>query len=204
MLTIYSHLSTRSLRIVWMAEEMGLAYQVRPEALGRPSPELQALNPIATLPTVVDGDLVMTESTAVLQVMAHRGDREDLAPGPNSPHYPAFLECLHYGEASLAAFLTPLVHTRFMAPDDQKENWTAKTLGTIFVRRLAFAERRLGDHLFLVGDTFTAADICIGYSLNFGAAFGLDARYPPAVLAYWARLKDRPAYQRAIVAVDAK
>ena len=200
MITIYHHPSTRSFRVVWMAEEMGLPYQVKAESMVRRSAELTAINPVGALPTVVDGDLVLTESAAVLQLLGERHGPTTLVPAKDDRAYPAFLEALHYGESSLAAFLTPLVHTRFLAPEDERDNWTATRLADMFCQRLAFAEQRLAGGPFITGDTFTAADICIGYALRFGAAFGLLDRYPPAVTAYWVALQDRPAYQRALAA----
>ena len=142
MLTIHHHPTSRSFRIVWMAEEMGLPYEVRAESLVRRSSALKELNPVGALPAVVDGDLVMTESAAALQLIGERHGPTPLVPAHDDPAYPAFLEALHYGESSLAAYLTPLVHTRFMAPDDQKTNWTAQRLADMFLQRLAFAERR--------------------------------------------------------------
>ena len=198
MLTIHHHPTSRSFRIVWMAEEMGLPYEVRAESLVRRSSALKELNPVGALPAVVDGDLVMTESAAALQLIGERHGPTPLVPTHEDPAYPAFLEALHYGESSLAAYLTPLVHTRFMAPDDQKANWTAQRLADMFLQRLAFAERRLATGPWINGATFTAADICVGYALRFGEAFGLQDRYPPLVADYYARLQARPAYQRAL------
>lgn len=200
MLTIHHHPSSRSFRIVWMAEEMGLPYELKREDLVRRSGELARLNPVGALPAVIDGDLVITESAAALQLLGERHGPTPLVPGHDDPAYPGFLEALHYGESSLAAFLTPLVHTRFMAPADQKANWTAQRLAEMFLQRLAFANRRLEAGPWINGETFTAADICIGYALKFGEAFGLQDRYPPRVAEYYARLQARPAWQRAVAA----
>ena len=200
MLTIFHAPPTRSFRIVWMCEEMGVPYDLKSEQLGRWSAELTAANPLNTLPTVRDGDVVMTESAAVLLYLGDTYGPTDLVPEKDAANHWAFQEALHYGEASLAAFLTPLVLTRFMAPADQKENFTAGALRRMFVQRLAFLDRRLEAHDFAAGEAFTAADICIGYALRFGELFGLADQYPARVSAYYERLKARPAYQRALAA----
>lgn len=201
MLTIFHAPPTRSFRIVWMCEEMGLAYDLRAERLGRWSAELTAANPLNTLPTVCDGDLVLTESAAVLQYLGETYGPTPLVPSREDPSFWPFMEALHYGESSLAAFLTPLVLTRFSAPEDQRENFTVGVLQAMFLGRLNFLEGRLAaGGPWVMGETFTAADICIGYALRFGEFFGLPDRYPPAVSAYFDRLRARPAYQKALAA----
>ena len=200
MLTIFHASPTRSFRIVWMAEEMGLPYMLKPETLGRWSAELTAVNPLNTLPTVRDGDRILTESASTLQYLGETYGPTPLVPARGDTNYWAFTEALHYGESSLAAYLTPLVATRFMAPAEHRENFTATLLTNMFVGRLGYADRRLAEGPYITGDTFTAADICIGYALRFGEFFDLASRYPATVAAYFDRLKARPAYQKALAA----
>lgn len=192
MIKVFHAPRSRSLRVLWMAEELGLDYEVEPGSLFKPSEAFLAANPTRTLPAMVDGDTVITESIAILQYLGAK-HRSALTPSDN----PAFLQFMSYGEATLAANLTPLVRTRFMAPDDQKENWTVRNCGDVFLARLALVDAQLAKGPYMAGEDFTAADISVGYALGFGEFLGLSDRYSPAVANYWERLKARPAFQRA-------
>jgi glutathione S-transferase len=197
MLKIFHASGSRSLRVIWMAEEMGLDYELTPESIGRSSPEFVAINPARGLPAIVDGEVAMSESVAIVQYLAARYGPTPLAPTPDDPAYPAYLQYLIYGEGSLSAFLNPLVATRFLAPDDQKDNFTAGVCRTLFGRRVKALVGRLSEGPHPAGLAFTAADISVVYALNMGAALGLDGDYPAPVADHWARVKTRPAYQAA-------
>ena len=197
MLKIFHAPGTRSLRVIWLVEEMGLAYDLVEETFGRASPELIAANPARALPAIVDGDVSMSESVAIMQYLLARHGPTPLAPSADSPNFPAYLQYLIYGEASLSAFLNPLIGTKFMAPDDQKDNFTATVCRTVFKRRVAALVGRLTTSLHLAGEDFTAADISVGYALGLAEQVDLAGDYPAPVADYWARLKLRPAYQRA-------
>lgn len=198
MLKIFHASGSRSLRVIWMAEEMGLDYELAPERIGRSSPEFIAINPARGLPAIIDGDVSMSESVAIMQYLAARHGPTPLAPAADDPTYPAYLQYLIYGEASLSAFLNPLVGTRFLAPADQKDNFTAGFCRTLFSRRVQALSERLTTSPHLAGDAFTAADISVVYALNMGGALGLADDYPASIADYWARMKTRPAYQAAI------
>ena len=114
MLKIFHARGSRSLRVIWMAEEMGLDYELLPEAIGRSSPEFIAINPARGLPAIIDGEVSMSESVAIMQYLAARYGPTPLAPASDDPTYPAYLQYLIYGEASLSAFLNALVATRLL------------------------------------------------------------------------------------------
>lgn len=197
MIRVFHSPRTRSLRVIWMLEEMGLPYEVEPASLMQPSEAFLKASPARTLPAMIDGDVVLTESVAILQYLGSKYGLTPLVPQPQDRGYADYLQFLVLGEASLAAGLTPLVRARFMAPDDQKENWTLKNNADTFIRQLALVDRKLADSDYLAGDPFTAADISVGYAVGFGAFLGLDERYPERVRAYQDRIVSRPAFQRA-------
>jgi glutathione S-transferase len=197
MLKIFHASGSRSLRVIWMAEEMGLDYELTPEAIGRSSPEFAAINPARALPAIVDGEVTMSESVAIMQYLAARYGPTPLAPQADDPTYPGFIQYLIYGEGSLSAFLNPLVATRFLATDEQKDNFTAEICRGMFSRRVSALSERLTESSHLAGEAFTAADISVVYALNMGAALGLGDGYPAPVADYWARTKTRPAYLAA-------
>jgi len=197
MIKVFHSPRSRSLRVLWMAEEMGLPYEVEPGSLMAPSEAFLAVNPTRTLPAMVDGDVVITESIAILQYLGSKYGPTPLTPQPQDASYPAYLQFLVLGEASLAAALTPIVRAMFMAPDDQRQNWTLKNNTEGFIKQLHHVDAQLAKGPFMAGETFTAADISVGYALAFGEFVGLAERYSPAVADYHQRLKDRPAFQRA-------
>ena len=188
---------TRSVRVLWMLEEMGADYEVVKPGFPPTDPEFLAANPTATLPLFLDGDVRLTESIAILQYLAARHGPTDLAVKPDEAGFPDYLQFLEVGEASLATPLTVMVRTRFMAPESQKSNWTFESCAAVFADRVRLVADQLKGHDFMAGDRFTAADISVGYALGFGEGLRLADSYAPAVADYWRRLQERPAYQRA-------
>ena len=197
MIKVFHSPRSRSLRVIWMAEEMGLTYEVEPASLMAPSEAFLKANPTRTLPVLVDGDTVITESIAILQYLGTKYGPTPLTPQPEDPNYAAYLQFLVLGEASLAAGLTPLVRAMFMAPDDQKQNWTLKNNAESFIKQLQLVDAQLAKGPYLAGDNFTAADISVGYALAFGTFLSLDDGYSAAIKDYQQRITSREAFQRA-------
>jgi glutathione S-transferase len=197
MLTIFHVPRSRSQRIVWLAEEMGVPYELKLEQFGQPSPEFVAANPSGAFPAIRDGEVGMGESTAIMQYVMDAHGPTPLALKPGDRRYADYLQFLTFGEASMAAFLNPALMTQFMAPDDQKQNFTVEACKNLFRSRLKSLDAQLekGDHM--AGD-FTAADISVGYALGLGGTMGLEADYSPKLKDYHARLQARPAYQAAV------
>jgi len=194
---IFHAARTRSVRVLWMLEEMGLDYEVVKPGFPPTDPEFLAVNPTATLPLFLDGEVRLTESIAILQYLAARHGPTDLAVRPDETGFADYLQFLEVGEATLATPLTSVVRTRFTAPEDQKANWTVESSKAVFVDRVRLVADQLKTHAFMAADRFTAADISVGYALGFGEGLRLAGGYDPSVTDYWRRLQDRPAYQRA-------
>lgn len=201
MITVYHVPRTRSLRIIWMLEEMGIDYEVKAIRFleARNDPEFMAKSPGGYLPVMTDGDLTMIESGAMMEYLAARYGPTPLAPEPGDPSYPAYLQYFHFGEASLAAPLGIIAYCRFFAPEDQKENAGVEAARQIFRNRLPVVEKALERGGYMAGEAFTAADISVAYALGIGQLFNVAPEgYSPAVSAYLARVGERPAYQRAV------
>lgn len=194
---IYHAPRSRSLRVIWAAEELGVPYETAAASFARPDPEFLAANPAGTLPAMVDGDVVMTESVAIMQYLGTKHGPTPLVVEPGDPRYPDYLQFLLFGEASLAAPLNAVVGTKFMAPEDQKENFTVGIITRSFHRRLALVERQLQRGDYMTGDEFTLADISVGYALGLADMLELGEVSEP-IQAYGQRLTARPAYQRAL------
>ena len=205
MITIYGGWPTRSVRVIWLCEEMGLAYRVRPVNIMKrqEDAEFLAVNPAGFLPAVEDGGVKMVESVAIIEYLTARHGPTDLAPGPGQAEFPAYQQFLHLGEAGLAAYLNVVVASRFMAPEAERDNWGAQASRKLFLGRLDLVSRRLAESQHLAGESFTAADISVIYALELGARVGLAESYGEPVKAYMARMAERPAYQRADVAARA-
>jgi glutathione S-transferase len=182
---------------MWMLEEMGLTYEVRPVAfLERDQDqEFAALNPAGFLPVMKDDDTVLVESAAMMEYVAARYGPTPLVPGPTDKTYPAYLQYFHFGEASLAAPLMIIPYSLYFAPPEHRDNYGLEIARQIFRRRLPLVEQRLAKAPYLAGDAFTAADIAVAYALNIGKWCKAIESYSPAVADYMQRVESRPAYQ---------
>ena len=103
MITLYHCMAARSFRPLWALEELKLSYDLKmlpfpPRVLAR---DYLALNPLGTIPLLIDGDTRMTESAAIVQYLAARYGPTPLAVGIDEPDYGAYLNWLHFGEATL-------------------------------------------------------------------------------------------------------
>src|SRR5947209_8880015 len=104
MITVFGE--GRGFRVVWLLEEMGLPYRLRPVDLlagVENDPEFLAINPAGFIPALQDGEVVMVESIAILEYLAGRYGPTPLAPAPQDPDFPAYQQFLHLGEAGLGA-----------------------------------------------------------------------------------------------------
>ncbi|MBL8543736.1 MAG: glutathione S-transferase family protein [Hyphomonadaceae bacterium] len=197
MIKIYHAQGARSLRVVWLCEEMGVPYETAEASFMKPSDAFKAVNPLKTVPALQDGDVNMIESVAMMIYIMAKYGPTDLEVKPNEPGYPDYLQYLMFGEAGLAAYGNPLVATRFMAPDDQKQNFTAGYLKNAILKRLEFVGERLAGKPYVAANRFTAADISIAYIANGARYAGIEKEIPAPVMAYIENLWQRPAYQRA-------
>jgi len=161
MLQIFHAPRTRSFRVLWLAEEIGLPYEIKRETLGKPSAELLAANPSRKLPAIRDGKTAMSESTAIMHYLTQKYGPPPLALTPAQDRYADYLQFLILGEASMAAQLNLVMRTLFMTPHDQKQNFTVDATKTIFRLRLKDVEAQLNKGEYMAGE-FSAADISVG------------------------------------------
>ncbi|HEX4737182.1 MAG TPA: glutathione S-transferase family protein [Allosphingosinicella sp.] len=199
MIKVFGAPPTRALRVIWMLEELGLPYEVHqvdfPNRLQDKA--FIACSPTGALPGIEDGDVRMMESVAIVEYLGTRHGPSPLVPPPGDPCWPAFLSWLHFGEGSLTAPLNVAIGTRFFAPEDQKQNWGALFAIDIFVRKSAALVAPLKRGPWLLGDTFTAADISCGYALGLARPLALEDRIDPVLVDYADRCRERPAYKAA-------
>jgi glutathione S-transferase len=202
MLTVYGE--GRGIRVVWLLEELGLAYRLRPVDLlaVENDPNFLAINPAGFIPALQDGETIMVESIAILEYLLARYVPNSLAVAPNDPAFAAYLQFLHLGEAGLAGPMNAVFVGRTLAPGSERNAWVTGWALETFESRLGLVIRRLAEHPFLAGDQFTAADISVSYALLLGLRTG---DYTPGSVerAYLTRTTTRPAYARAMESCQA-
>jgi glutathione S-transferase len=190
----------RGFRVVWLLEEMGLPYRLRPVDLlagVENDVEFLAINPAGFIPAIQDGDVTMVESIAIMEYLVARYGPTPLAPDPHDPAFPAYQQFLHLGEAGLAASMYFVVVSRNLAPEAERRNWGARKALEVFESRLRLVTRQLVRSPYLAGETFTAADISVTYALQFARRSG-GITLGEAEQAYVARTSGREAYKRAM------
>ncbi|MDB5977085.1 MAG: glutathione S-transferase family protein [Nevskia sp.] len=198
MITVFGE--GRGFRVVWLLEEMGLAYQLRPVDLlagVENDAEFLAINPAGFIPTIQDGEVTMVESVAIMEYLMARYGPTPLAPDPQDPAFPAYQQFLHLAEAGLAVPLYIAVVGRNPAPEAGRQNRGAHKALEVFKSRLGLVTRQLARSPYLAGDAFTAADIAVTYALEFAQRTGAHT-LAEAEQAYVARTSGRAAYKRAM------
>ena len=202
MITLYHCTAARSFRPLWALEELGLAYELRmlpfpPRALAK---EYLTLNPLGTIPLLIDGDVRMTESAAVLQYLVTRYAPTPLAVGIDEPAYGAYLNWLHFGEATLTFPQTLVLRYGKLEPEPRRSPQVATDYAKWFFGRVRAVEAAVAGSETLCAGRFTVADISVGYALLLAERIGLASDFGPAVAAYWQRLQHRDGFRRAVQA----
>lgn len=197
MIELYHCPDARSFRALWALEELGLDYELRilPFPPRIEQPDYLQVNPLGTIPFLVDGPSVMSESAAIVQYLVTRYGPSDLAVPVDDPAYAAWLNWLHFGEATLTFPQTLVLRYRTFEPG--RAEIAADDYARWFLSRLKHVDRALAKGDWLCAGRFTAADISVGYALLLANHLKLLEAGPPAVQAYWERLKARPAFQAA-------
>lgn len=199
MITLYHCMNARSFRVLWTLEEMRLPYELKilpfpPRVHAR---EYLQINPLGTIPLMLDGDTRMTEFAAICQYLATRYGPSPLAVEPHEPTYGAFLNFLHFGEATLTFPEAIVLRYSRIEPDERRQPQVVDDYARFFYGRLRMAEATLASSDYLCAGRFTAADISVGYALLLSHYNGLSEKLPGAVRAYWERLRQREGFQRA-------
>ncbi len=204
MLTIHHLGKSQSERIIWLCEELGVAYDLKlyrrdPVTILSP-PELRRLHPLGTAPVLTEDGLVLAESAAIIEfiIAKHGGGR--LKPGPEDPAFADFLFWFHFANGGLQPAMGRMMMLRRLKlpPENPVLHFVTDRLD----RALTLIEARLAEVPHLAG-AFTAADIMAVFSLTTMRIFQpLDLAPYPNVLAYLQRIGARPAYQRAMAKGD--
>src|SRR5437762_7774548 len=202
MIILYHCEGARSFRPLWMLEELKLAYELKmlpfpPRVLAK---EYLAINPLGTIPFMIDGETRMTESSALCHYLGTRYGPTDLIVDVKEPAYGAFLNWMYFSDATLTFPQTLVLRYSQLEPEDRRSPQVATDYAKWFLGRLRAVEAATAAAQTLVADRFTAADIVIGFALRLAEKIGLAKDFGPNVTAYWQRLQARDGYKRAVAA----
>jgi glutathione S-transferase len=185
-----------------MLEEMGLAYELKmlpfpPRVFAK---DYLALNPLGTIPLMIDGEVRMTESSGICHYLGTKYGPTSLIVGADEPAYAAFLNWMYFSDATLTFPQTLVLRYSQLEPEERRVPQVASDYAKWFLGRLRAVEAAMANAAALCAGRVTAADIVIGYALRLADTVGLSRDFGPNVAAYWSRLQQREAYQRAIAA----
>jgi len=201
MLTVHHLGRSQSERIVWLCEELGIAYELKhtardPKTMLAP-PDYKALHPIGAAPVITDGDLVLAESGAVVEYILARYGNGALALKPDHPDFANYLYWFHFANGTLQANMGRLMILNRLKLDPGHPILAA-TIARVD-RCFDLVNARTGESDHLARREFTAADIMMGFSLTTMRYFQpYDLKRCPNILTYLARVSARPAYRRAM------
>jgi glutathione S-transferase len=190
---------SRSLRALWMLEEMGLDYElvVMPFPPRSRFPGYLEINPLGTVPALLHDGATLTESTAICQYLGERFGPTPLLVRPAEAGYADYLNWMYRSDATLTFPQTIVLRYTALEPEERRLPQAVEDYTKWFFARLRSVDAAVEGHDYLVADRFTAADIAVGYALVLAKNLGLSAKFKPQTAAYLDRLMSRPAFQRA-------
>jgi glutathione S-transferase len=202
MITLYHCHAARSFRPLWMLEELGLPYELKmlpfpPRVFAK---EYLALNPLGTIPLMIDGETKMTESSGICHYLGTRYGPTPLIVGAGEPAFGAFLNWMYFSDATLTFPQTLVLRYTQLEPEERRNPQVATDYAKWFLGRLRAVEAATAGAETLCAGRFTAADIVVGYALRLADNIGLAKDFGPNVAAYWQRLQAREGFRRAVAA----
>jgi glutathione S-transferase len=212
MITVHHLADSRSQRVLWLLEELGLPYEVKryerdPRSMLAPA-ALRAIHPLGKSPVVDDADIRVAETGAVVEHLLDAHGQGRLRPTPGTAEGRRFTYWLHYAEGSaMTPLLLKLVFSQLpkRAPGLMKPivNAIAAKAQSGFVdpqlsSHVDYWEAELGKSEWFAGDAFSAADIMMSFPVEAGASRAFRRRDRPRLDAFLKRIHERPAYQRAL------
>lgn len=205
---IYGIGPSRSFRVLWAAEEAGVDYEYlelkfgSSEEGGARSAPYMGLNSQGKVPTLVDGDLTITESGAILNYLAHQNSGLGLIPKDGSNARAKYDEMCCFILTDLEQPLWTTGKHRFALPEEYRFSEIFKTTAWEFKKSQKALKALMGDSMFALGEQFTMADVLLGHTINWAERFKFEV--DEDLLAYKARMVERPSYIKAMAKLDAR
>jgi glutathione S-transferase len=206
LITIYHLNMSRSERIIWLMEELGLPYQLEKFQRGADmlAPlSLKQVSPLGKAPAIRDGDLTLIESGAIVEYIINRHGGGRLGVPVSSPDYPRYVQWMHFAEGSaMTQFLMTLLLGGFIPGVDQSQAMV-KTFNARTPEMLRYLDNELARSRYFVGKEFTAADLMMNFPFGMLTKFAqYDLSPYPNITAHLARIAARPAYKKAMALAD--
>ena len=213
MLTVHHLNNSRSQRILWLIEELGLDYEIkryeRDKKTMRAPPELRTVHPLGKSPVITDGDITVAESGAIIEYLVERHGKGKLIPKAGTPDRLRYTYWLHFAEGTaMPPLVMTLVFNRletapmpfFVKPIAKKISATVKNsfLHPEITQQLNYMETEIARTGWFAGAEFSAADIQMSFPLEAAASRGGLSASHPTLIDFLKRIHARPAYQRAL------
>lgn len=199
---LYHAKHTRSVRVLWLLEELQLAYELVTVNLAMGNTggkEYAKINRLQKVPAIEIGGQLLQESTAILEYLAVKNGGSDLLIPSDHQDFGRFLQWLHGGESGFGMYLSLYFGHTMLLPENQRNKdvaiWAEQNLKNMFVQ---FGEE-LAENNFIAGNRFTIADISVGFVAYGMALVGkLDEVAPENVQNWWKKLSQRPAFKKSL------
>jgi glutathione S-transferase len=198
MIEVHHLNESRSRRITWLLEELGLGYTVHlyqrdPNTRLAP-PELEQIHPLGKAPVIRDGDEVIFESGAIIEYLVRKYGNGRLAPAQDTREFNRYLQYLHYAEGSA---MLPLMLKLYTSRLGEGAAPLQPRIESEMQRHLGFLNKSLEGQDYFVGNELTGADVQLSFAVQMAVKFCGDDAYPN-LTAFVKRIEARPAYRRAI------
>lgn len=196
---LYHCPNSRSLRPLWCLEEMGLDFELETMPFP-PRSEYKGyldVNPLGTVPTFIDDDLVMTESSGICHYLVDKYGPTPLSVSVQDAEYGDYLNWLYRSDATLTFPQAIVLRYTKLEPKERRLPQAVEDYTIWFYSRLRSVEAALEGKDYLVGNRFTIADISVAYALTMGLRLGLAERFKPNTRRYLDNMMARESFQRA-------
>jgi glutathione S-transferase len=198
MLTLHHLNDSRSQRVLWLLEELGapyemVRYQRNPQTRLAP-PELAKIHPLGKSPIIVDGDIKIAESGAIVDYLVRRHGKGAMMPAHGSAEYEAYQEWLHYSEGSA---MLPLMLNLYVSRLKEAGAPLHPRIDGELANHLGYIDGALQGREFFVGRSLTGADIQMSFVGEMAKVFDKLGPYPN-LSAWLSRMHARPAFQRSV------
>jgi len=191
--------NTRSVRAIWLLEELGLPYDVQEYKLGDRSmraPDYLKIHPMGRVPALEDADVTIFESGAIVEYVLARYGEERMQPPVNSLYFPMYLQWLHYAEGMIMPPVNVIVVETILLPADRRNDVNVSRATKLLGQMLGAVDAHMKGREYLAGE-FSGADIMTGHACTVAKRLGADTTDKPDLEAYIERCNARPAMQRA-------
>lgn len=212
MLTVHHLNNSRSQRVLWMLEELGIPYEIKRYERNKQTmlapPELKAVHPLGKSPVITDGDVTLAESGAILEYLVRKYGNGKFVPPENTPEHLRYTYWMHFAEGTL---MPPLVMLLVFNKIEQAP-FIVRPIAKAISRQvkkafinpnlkndLDYVEAELAKSLWFAGEELTAADVQMSFPLEGATARGgMTTSTHPKTVAFMERIHARPQYKTAL------